>query len=249
MQGLFAIGLGGFLKRRLLCGAMKLAPEEMRHSGIGNFLGQALEAEAVETLALSGGVAGLLATVEIVLACFVLGRFAVVLLIWCGLTVTAGYRFLRRYRAWTRNRMELTEELVESMVGHRTRVAQLRPSEWHVAEDEALQRYFGFSKSLDETGAWLIAAIPRSWLLAGICCLLPALMNRQTAASALGLTLGGVLLAYSALRKLTGSFADVAAAWVAFERISPLFRAAGRPEVHGEQMAVATEAFAQGARG
>ena len=41
LQGLFTIGLGGILKRRLLCGALKLAPEEMRHAGIGTFLGQA----------------------------------------------------------------------------------------------------------------------------------------------------------------------------------------------------------------
>src|SRR5207302_1293041 len=43
LQGLLAIGLGGLLKRRLLAGAMRLGPEEMRRSGIGTFLGQALE--------------------------------------------------------------------------------------------------------------------------------------------------------------------------------------------------------------
>ncbi len=237
MQGLFAIGLGGFLKRRLLCGAMKLGPEEMRHNGAGTFLGQALEAEAVETLALSGGLGGVLASIEIAMALFVLGRFAPVLLAWCGLTAFAGWRFLRRYHEWTERRMEMTEDLVETMVGHRTRLAQLNRREWHSAEDAALHRYLGVSKALDAAAAWLIGALPRSWLLAGIACLLPSVLARQTADNSIGLLLGGVLLAYSALRKLTGSFADVGAAWVAFQRIAPLFRAAARTEALGEQVA------------
>ncbi len=181
LQGLFAIGLGGFLKRRLLCGAMKLLPEEMRHGGIGSFLGQALEAEAVETLALSGGIAGLLATVEIVLAMFVLGRFALVLAFWSLLTALAAWRFLRAFARWTDTRMAMTEDLVEAMVGHRTRVAQLQRSEWHEGEDQALHGYLAVSKSLDNTGAWLIAAIPRGWLIAGLSCLLPAIAARHGA--------------------------------------------------------------------
>lgn len=236
LQGLFAIGLGGFLKRRLLCGAMKLLPEEMRHGGVGSFLGQALEAEAVETLALSGGIAGLLATVEIVLAMFVLGRFALVLAFWSLLTAFAAWRFLRTFARWTDTRMVMTEDLVEAMVGHRTRVAQLQRSEWHEGEDQVLHGYLEVSKSLDNTGAWLIAAIPRGWLLAGLACLLPAMVARNGAQTGIGLTLGGVLLAYTALRKLTGSFADLAAAWVAFKRIKPLFQAAARQEKLGESL-------------
>ncbi len=234
LQGLFAIGLGGFVKRRLLCGAMKLLPEEMRRGGIGSFLGQALEAEAVETLALSGGIAGLLATVEIVLAMFVLGRFALVLAFWSLLTGFAAWRFLRAFDHWTDTRMDLTEDLVEAMVGHRTRLAQLPRSEWHQGEDQALAGYIKVSRSLDNSGAWLIAAAPRGWLLAGLGCLLPAIAARHAGGADIGLTLGGVLLAYTALRKLTGSFADLAAAWVAFQSVKPLFQAAGRNERRGE---------------
>ncbi|MDQ2844094.1 MAG: ABC transporter ATP-binding protein/permease [Acidobacteriota bacterium] len=234
LQGLFAIGLGGFIKRRLLCGALKLKPEEMRRGGIGSFLGQALEAEAVETLALSGGIAGLLATVEIAMAMFVLGRFALVLAFWSLLTLFAAWRFLRHFDRWTSTRMEMTEDLVESMVGHRTRLAQLPRGEWHESEDAALHGYLAVSKALDNSGAWLIAAIPRGWLLAGLACLLPSVAARNSAETGIGLMLGGILLAYSALRKLTGSFADIAAALVAFRRIKPLFEAAARAERSGE---------------
>ncbi|MBV8865703.1 MAG: ATP-binding cassette domain-containing protein, partial [Acidobacteriaceae bacterium] len=236
LQGLFAIGLGGVVKRRLLCGAMKLFPEEMRKGGIGSFLGQALEAEAVESLALSGGIAGLLATVEIVLAMFVLGRFALVLAFWTLLTALAAWQFSRAFARWTDVRMVMTEDLVEAMVGHRTRVAQLPRKEWHETEDQALHGYLTVSKSLDNTGAWLIAAVPRGWLVAGLACLLPAIGVRHAANTKIELTLGGVLVAYSALRKLTGSFADLAIARVAFRRIKPLFQAAARQEKLGETL-------------
>src|SRR5829696_1727756 len=52
---LFAIGAGGLLKQRLLYGALRLEPEEVRHEGVGHLLGRVFEGEAVETLALGGG--------------------------------------------------------------------------------------------------------------------------------------------------------------------------------------------------
>ncbi len=70
LQGLLAIGVGGLLKRRLLLGALRLRPDEMRHQGIGGFLGQVLEAEAVETVALSGAIGSVLAVIEIVVSGF-----------------------------------------------------------------------------------------------------------------------------------------------------------------------------------
>ncbi len=234
LQGSFAVGLGTFLKKRLLCGAMKLRADEMRHGGIGTFLGQALEAEAVETLALSGGIAGFLATVEIVLAMFVLGRFAWVLAVWTVFAGYAAWRFLRRYETWTDTRMEMTDDLVETMVGYRTRLAQLERRRWHESEDQALDGYLGISKKLDRCGGWLIAAVPRTWLLAGLACLAPVVSAGRTSETEIGLALGGVLLAYTALRKLTGSFADIAAACVALRRIKPLFEAAAREEKLGE---------------
>ncbi|MBV8550002.1 MAG: ATP-binding cassette domain-containing protein [Acidobacteriaceae bacterium] len=239
MQGLFTIGLGGFLKRRLLCGALKLAPDEMRHAGIGMFLGQALEAEAVEKLTLSGGVPGMLAVIEIVLAMFWLGWLAAVLACWFALTLCLAWRFLRRYQAWTTTRMNLTYDLVEYMVGYRTRVAQQRPAEWHEAEDRAMHRYLLDSQSVDRAGAKLLAAMPRGWLIAGLACLAPAVRTAGAPGSQTAVTLGGVLLAYTALQKLCGSFADIAAAWTAFARIAPLFHVAARPEILGEPIALA----------
>jgi ATP-binding cassette subfamily B protein len=158
---------------------------------------------------------------------------AFLLAAWFALTLSVGYRFLRRYQRWTETRMALTQDLVESMVGHRTRLAQQRREEWHEAEDQALHRYMGVSSEVDRAGAWLIAAIPRGWLVAALASLSPAVMSRDSSTAATAITLGGILLAYNAFRKLTWSSADIAAAWVACKRIAPLFRAAGRSEILG----------------
>lgn len=81
-----------------------------------------------------------------------------------------------------------------------------------------------------------MAGVPRAWLITGIACLIPAIANRQSGDLGTGIILGGVLLAYGALRKLTGAFADVGAAWVAFEQVRPLFRAAARREKPGDPL-------------
>jgi ATP-binding cassette subfamily B protein len=118
LQGVLAIRLGGFLKARLLEGALRLEPEEVRAKGIGSFLTQALEAESVETLAISGGVSGMLALLELVPAMFILGTLAWVLLGFLTLALLAAWRFLRSFQQWNTQRLEMTSRLVESMIGH-----------------------------------------------------------------------------------------------------------------------------------
>jgi ATP-binding cassette subfamily B protein len=241
LQGLLAIGLGGLLKRRILAGALRLGPEEMRSQGIGSFVGQALEAETVETLALSGAVAGLLAIIEIAISAFVLGRLSILLFVWCGITLVVALRFLRRHQRWTDTRMEMTHDLVESMVGHRTRLAQESRHNWHDSEDQALEHYFESSHSVDRYGTLLAAAIPRGWLIAAVACLSPAIAFGHGSATSIAVSLGGILLAFAAFKRLTASLTDIVGAWVAWKRISPLFRAAARPEVLGEVMATEKE--------
>src|SRR6202142_3889202 len=48
LQGVLAINGGILFKQRLLFGALRLRPEEIRHKGVGQFLGEVMESEAVE---------------------------------------------------------------------------------------------------------------------------------------------------------------------------------------------------------
>ncbi len=234
LQGVSAIALSACLKRRLLAGALSLDRDAVRQSGIGSFLGQALEAEAVETFALSGGVAGMLAVIELLFAGALLGYLAFLLLLWCGVLGLFAYLFWQRYDSWTSGRMAMTQDLIERMAGQRTRVAQQAPEDWHTAENALLTDYLGRSQRIDRTGTWLVSAVPRTWLLAGMLALIPSAMAGASAGPALAVKLGGVLLAYTALRKMTASALDVVAAFVAAGRLAPLFHLAQKREPPGQ---------------
>ena len=235
-QGWFAIGAGGLLKRRLLAGALRLAPEEIRQQGAGQLLGRVIESEAVEALALSGGVLGLVAGLELGMAAVVLGcgagggLQALLLLGWVGLTGLIGWRYVRRRQHWTAARLDLTHDLVERMVGHRTRLAQEAPAHWHDGEDQALARYLELARAMDRTAAWLMALVPRGWLLLGLLGLAPAFLTGHDTPAALAVGLGGILLAYEAFKKLATGLWHLAGAALAWQQAAPLFHAAARPE-------------------
>jgi ATP-binding cassette subfamily B protein len=236
-QGRVAIDAGGLLKRRLLAGALRLAPEEIRQQGAGQLLGRVIESEAVEALALSGGVLGLLAGLELGLAAAVLGagagggRQALLLLGWLGLTGLLGWRYVWRRQPWTVARLDLTHDLVERMIGHRTRLAQEAPAHWHDGEDQALARYLELARAMDRTAAWLMALVPRGWLLLGLLGFAPAFLIGHGAPVALAVGLGGILLAYEAFKKLATGLWHLAGATIAWQQAAPLFHAAARPEV------------------
>ncbi len=52
--GRFAANAGALLKDRLLYGTLQLEPDEIRHQGHGQFLGQVLEANSLDMLGMSG---------------------------------------------------------------------------------------------------------------------------------------------------------------------------------------------------
>src|SRR5207248_2007055 len=72
MAGRFAIHAGILVKRRLLFGALQLEADEVRHLGVGQLLGRVLEADVIETTALTGGFLGLTALVELAAAGLIL---------------------------------------------------------------------------------------------------------------------------------------------------------------------------------
>jgi hypothetical protein len=75
-QGRLSIGVGGLLKQRLLAGALRLRAGEVAKEGAGGFFSRVTEAQAVETLALSGGLTAAVSVVELTLAVAVLAMGA-----------------------------------------------------------------------------------------------------------------------------------------------------------------------------
>jgi ATP-binding cassette subfamily B protein len=236
--GLFAIRAGALLKRRLLAGALRLDPEEIRHLGVGRLLGCTLEAEVLEQMAVTGGFLGLTGLVELVLAGGILSLAQdseplLALAVWSLVGVGFGAHYLRHQRRWTDTRLALTDTLVEGMVGHRTRAVQEPRERWNSHEDHALSHYYRVSLARDRAALNLRVVLPRGGFLAGIAALVPAFVADGSAGAPLALGLGGVLAAHLAFRHLGEGLEQLLGAWVAFEQIRPFWRAAARPEILG----------------
>ena len=235
LQGRIAISTGARLKQRLFFGALRMEPDSIRHQGAGQLLGRVIETEAVESLALSGGFLGLVAIVELAISIFVLAAGAggalqsALLVAWLAITAAIAARYYRRNRTWTDVRLSMTHDLVESMIGHRTRLAQLPPDRWHDGEDQALERYLKASKAMDNSTAALLAVVPRGWLVLGLVGLGPALARGVDSTAQIAIAVGGMLLAYRAFKRLAAGAWQLAGAAVAWQRVAVLFNSA-RPE-------------------
>jgi ATP-binding cassette, subfamily B, bacterial len=242
-QGVLGVRAGAALKRRLLDGSLRLRADEVRHQGAGRFLGTVIESEAMESLALSGGIAAALGAVELVLAFAVLaggaGGWAQALSLAAWLCVVAALvvRYQRLRGRWTAARLEMTHRLVERMVGYRTRLAQQDPARLHRGEEEELDRYLALSAAMDRAAVRLPGLVARGWLLVGLAGVVPAFV-RGGGAAGVGVALGGVLLAWQSLARLGPALLQLPDAANAWARVGPLFRAAARREPPGAWQAL-----------
>jgi ATP-binding cassette subfamily B protein len=235
-QGSAALRFAILLKRRLLHGALRLEPEEVRNQGSGELLGRVIESGAVESLVTSGGLATLLAGVEVLIAGAVLllapegtlaaMAFAACLVVTLGLARDSG----KRTDGWTQARLDMTQSLVERMVGHRTRLAQEPRDRWHDAEDEQLVRYAARSVHLDRSSSWLQGAIPRAWLVVGVATIAPGFVRGTSSGTGLAVAIGGLVLGYRALDHIAAGVTSLLRARVAWQQARPLFVAGGREE-------------------
>lgn len=233
-QGLFGLGVVGLLKRRLLYGTLKLEPEEMRRQGVGQQIGRVVESEVLASATLHGGAYAFIALVDLVVAAGVIlmgagGTFHVLLLLaWVMVSLTIGWRYYAHRKRWTGSRLEMTHDLVERMVGHRTRLAQERPEFLHEGEDQALEDYLALSSSMDRGSMLLSAFLARGWLVAGIAGLAPAFVSGQASVALIAVGVGGLLLASQAFDTLSVSMFQLSNAAVAWGKAKPLFEAAAR---------------------
>jgi ATP-binding cassette subfamily B protein len=231
IQGRLAIVVGTLLKQRLLAGALQLQPEEIRKEGAGQLLGRVIESEAVGSLAIGGGFMALLATLELLLAGGVLVLAApllsVLLVAWTAMTAALGAVYLGRRSHWVGLRVGLTHDLIERMVGHRTRIAQQPREQWHTGEDDTLERYVHASTRMDKAAVWLLGIVPRGWMIVGLAGLTPLFVQGGSPAS-LAVGLGGILLAARAFERLTAGVWSLAGAMIAWRQTRFVFRAGAR---------------------
>ncbi|MGD8940889.1 MAG: ATP-binding cassette domain-containing protein, partial [Gammaproteobacteria bacterium] len=236
LQGAFAIQLASLLKKRLLAGALRMDLDSVRQQGAGQLLGQVIESQALEALALNGGFTVLLAALELLFAGWVLALGAGgllhvgLLLLWLIAAIVICWRYYQRLRRWTHMRLDMTHDLVERMVGHRTRLAQEAPERRHVDEDEMLDCFLSVAREFDKAFVPLAAGLPRGWLVIGLFGLAPNFIFGSADATGLAIGLGGVLLGYRAFGEVAAGLSGLARAGVAWDQVAPLFRAAQHTE-------------------
>ncbi len=226
--------VGEIFKTRLLYGALRLHPEEIRHQGAGNFLGQVLAADAVEQLSLAGSLVTALAGLQLISAFLILTLAAgswltgVLLVGWAGLLVAVGWRYAVARNAYSGTQRAMTNALVEQMVGHRTRLVQEDPAQWHGEEDRALERYVRLQTRANWVESWL-SALPRGWMTVGLGGFVGTLLFQPLTPSQLALSLGGILLGVQAFTGLTAGWHSIVQVRRGWNEIRNLFAAASRP--------------------
>jgi ATP-binding cassette subfamily B protein len=236
LQGVVSTRAGSALKQRLLAGALRLEPEEIRHRGTGELLGKVLESEALESFALGGGFLLLQGGIEVVVAGFVLASGAAgwlhvgLLAGWLAITAALGWTFFQRRAQWTGSRLEMTHQLVENLLGYRTRLAQEGRERWHDREDRDLDAYLRASSGVDRITGFLATIVPRGWMVIGIAGLAPAIATGEPTLARIAIAVGGVILAYRALASIAAGMAQSFSAVVAWQSVREMFRAAARPQ-------------------
>ena len=235
-QNELSTNAGSIFKQRLIHGTLQLEPEEIRHQGMGQFLGRVMESEAVEMLALSGGFMAILSIVDLFFAFLILTKgvggnlHAFLLALWVISTILILWRYYQNSRDWFENYRGMTNDLVEGMVGHRTRLIQEDIKHWHDNEDQSLDKYLKLSENVDQISIQLNAFISRGWMIVGLIGIAIPFATESPPPQMLAISLGGVLLASQALAKLTGGAQSLMGLFNAWQQVGPLFNAAARPK-------------------
>jgi ATP-binding cassette subfamily B protein len=231
-----SVGVGALFKHRLLYGAMHLEPGEIRDQGAGQFLSRIMQSEGLDALVMESGFNAVFALIQVCMALWVLAKgtgmwyesFA--LICWLFISFLICWRYYLSNRQWSNTYREMTNDLVERMVGHRTRLAQEEPSHWHDDEDIILNRYLKLSEETDRIGLFLHAVIGRGWLIVGLAGIAYMFVTAPESKVSLAVSLGGIMLASQALDLFVGGIMSIVEAKRAWEQAAPLFKAAEKPK-------------------
>jgi len=238
-QNRLSLDMGQLFKQRLLCGILKLEPEEIRHKGTGQFMNMVMETDLMSTFATEGGLTAIIAVIELFIAAGILaagaGGFlhALMLLNWIIFGAWMCYRYYLKARTWIDSYQEMSNDLIEKMLGYRTRLVQEDPKYYHEHEKELLQNYLADSEKLDNLGLYIRAATGRGWLVTGLWGIFPAFFSSTGFSgpgekAGLAISIGGLLMASQALTQMTSGILNFIRIFTAWEQVKPLFQAAAR---------------------
>jgi ATP-binding cassette subfamily B protein len=223
----FALEAGTWLRVRLFEGILRLDPDTLRGQGTGHLLGRVMEAGALEAFGLGAVLLAGFAVLDLAAAALLLARgpsaawLLALLFVALGCAVASALTYYRQRDAWTAARLALTHDLIDRMLGHRTRAVQELRTEWHDFEDRELAAYLTCSRRFDGS-ALAVSMLPRSFVLAAFAGLTLRSLSVPANQLDLALAIGGVLLASRALTALSSGLAQLGSAVIAFREVAAL---------------------------
>jgi ATP-binding cassette subfamily B protein len=231
-QSRLALDAGALLKRALLAGLLRLDRGHARAHGVGKFMSMAMEGEvsatAMETvLMMLAALVDLLAALGVLLLGTSGPALAGLLVAWLGLTAWLCRRYAEQADRWATAYRDITQDVIERMVGYQTRLVQEPIEQRHLDEDPQLRDYLRTAQEFDRRGLVLGGPLRSGWLLLGIGALAPTLMAGGDSAATTAVALGGVLLASQALGKIVGGVVQMVDVLVSWRQTAPIL-AAGR---------------------
>lgn len=149
---------------------------------------------------------------------------------WLAVSAALIVQYFQSCSRWTVERLAMTDDLVERMVGPRTRLAQKPAESWHEREDQSVDAYVAASERLDRSAPRTGAFIGRGWLVLGVAVIAPSFVGATLRIEHLAAVLGAVLLANRGFQKLGTGAPLVVQAIVAAGQAVPLHEAAGRAD-------------------
>ena len=228
LQGFLSIELGTLIKRKLLARTFHVKLSQIQHQGMGELLGRIFDVETIQDLALNGGFTTLFALINIGFSAWVLahGEGSAALLSLLGVYVLfmlfmcLGY--YKKRKTWTQIRLKMTHDLIEKMVGHRTRLAQEKKGDWHLGEDSTLSDYLHCSKTLDRSQLSIEALFSNGWLLIGVLGLTPYLIRGTASSGTMAVSLGGILLATIGIHGLSHGLSSLSGFFISLKNLQPI---------------------------
>jgi ATP-binding cassette subfamily B protein len=229
LQGVFAIEVGTLIKKRLMFGALSLDPQSLKKNGTGEILSKVIDAESLESVATDGGLLSVLCVFEGVMALAILligasgwlhFELFVLFMFVLGFVIRKQYKYREN---WTKLRLSMSNDLIEKMTGHRTRLIQQDTGDWHKEEDIKLNEYISISEKMDKSMSSLLSIAPRLWLCVGFIGLIPAFLDPIHSSALIAISLGGILLIYRAILRGLGAYDNLATVTIAWQRISEIF--------------------------
>ncbi|MBF0379989.1 MAG: ABC transporter ATP-binding protein [Magnetococcales bacterium] len=229
-----SLDFGAHLRNRLLDGILQLKSEEVRHQGSGHFLGYIMDIEILEGQSLTMVFASLISFIQILSAIIILMLGAggllhgMLLLGYFIFLLYISYKFYLGSGQQLAHYRKMSCDLAERMIGHRTRLSQDNPKYRHTEEDALLARYIPLSKRQMKFIAFMEGVGRRGWLLLSIIALLPELTSAQPDIGSLAISLGGTLLAATALNQFVISLRNILRASQAWKQLTPLYHSSTR---------------------